>query len=128
MPTGLRLEVDDVGSLLAYVRRDLLHLDADALHDRLHHWTLTDLAQALPRTSAIVSFRHAEPADPLEESHMDTQEGWRDLEPTLQLEDATHATDADLRTFAALVRPFLALVDAEGRPAGFRDPDVGNTE
>lgn len=125
---GVRAEVDELGDLLLFVQRDMLHLDADALHDRLHHWTLRDIQPRLPTASAQVSFRHALPADPHEESEMDFQEGWRNLEPMLRLETRPPPTRADVEAFAALVPRFLALVDAEGRPQGFRSPDMGCAE
>lgn len=123
-----RAEEDDQGDLVVFVRRDMLHLDADALHDRLHHWTVREVRRALPAASATLSFRHARPAAPEEESEKDWQEGWHDLEPTLHLETRPAPTRADLEAFAALVPRFLALVDAEGRPEGWRSPDVGNAE
>lgn len=125
---AVRLEVDEQGDLLVYLRRDMLHLDADALHDRLHHFTLTELRRALPHASAEVSFRHARPADPHAESELDWQEGWRDLEPTLRLEGRPPPTEEDVARLAALVPRFLALVEAEGRPQGFRMPDMGCVE
>lgn len=124
----LHVEEDDQGDLVAYVRRDLLHLDADALHDRLHHWTVRDVRPALPAASAQLSFRHARPAAPEEESEKDWQEGWLGLEPMLHLEMRPPPTREDLEAFAGLVPRFLELVDAEGRPAGWRSPDVGNAE
>jgi hypothetical protein len=125
-PAGLHVEADEE-ELRVYVRRDMLHLDADALHDRLHHWTLTRLARALPAATARVSFRHAAPADPSEEATLDAQEGWIGLEPTLALELAG-AGEGELRRFASLVAEFLEVVEKSGRPAGFRSPDVGTME
>lgn len=124
----VRAEVDDQGDLAVFVRRDMLHLDADALHDRLHHWTLREARPALPAASATLSFHRARPAAPEEESEKDYQEGWLDLEPTLHLEMRPAPTRRDVETLASLVPRFLALVEAEGRPAGWRSPDVGNAE
>ncbi|HVM44862.1 MAG TPA: hypothetical protein VM582_02910, partial [Candidatus Thermoplasmatota archaeon] len=104
-----------------------LHLDADALHDRLQHWTLTALARELPAASARVSFRHAAPAEPHEASTLDLQEAWLALEPTFELELAA-ARAGDVERFASLVPAFLELVEKEGRPAGFRSPEVGTME
>lgn len=126
LPPGVYAESDD-GHLLVFVRRDMLHLDADALHDRLHHWTLVDLARRLPAAAATVSFRHARPAEPLEESTLDAQDGFLGLEPTLAL-DLRAARPGDVEAFAALVPTFLALIEGRGRPTGFRSPDVGTME
>jgi hypothetical protein len=124
----VRAEEDDQGDLIVYARRDLLHLDADALHDRLHHWTVHEVRRVLPLASATLSFRHARPAAPEEESEKDYQEAWHGLEPTLHLETRPAPTRKDVEAFAALVPRFLELVDAAGRPAGWRQPDVGNAE
>ena len=124
----VRAGEDESGDLAVFVRKDLLHLDADALHDRLHHWTVTEARRALPAASALLSFRHARPAAPEEESHLDLQEAWHDLEPMLVLEMRPEPTRADLERFAGLVPRFLELVDAAGRPAGWRSPDAGNVE
>ena len=125
---ALRWELDDQDNLLVFLRRDMLHLDADALHDRLHHWTLREARGAVPAASAFVSFRHARPVAPEEESEKDYQEGWLDLEPTLHLETRPAPSRRDVEAFAGLVPRFLQLVDAEGRPAGWRSPDVGSVE
>lgn len=119
---------EDAGELHVYVRRDMLHLDADALNDRLHHWTLRELSRAVPDASAHVSFRRARPAAPDEESVLDLQEGWLGLEPTLKL-DATRGVDeATLDAFVAQLPRFIALLETSGRPAGFRRVDVGTME
>lgn len=125
-PKGLRLERDEE-EIVVSLRRDMLHLDADELHDRLHHWTLGALSAALPHAVALVSFRHARPEAPHEEATLDAQERWLDLEPMLRV-DARTLSDEDLARFATLVPRFLALVEAEGRPAGFRRHDVGTME
>lgn len=126
LPPGLHVELED-GHVILFVRCDLLHLDADALHDRLHHWTLTSLDEKLPAASAYVSFRRAHSMAPHEEATLDLQEGWRGLEPTLAL-DLDVAQEKDIAPFAALVPRFLALVEKEGRPEGFREPEVGTME
>lgn len=124
----VRAEIDELGDLLVFVRVDMLHLDADALHDRLHHWTLREIHPRLPAASAHVSFRHARPDDPHAEFHLDLQEGWRDLEPTLRLETRPPPARAQVEAFVGLFPRFLALVDTPGRPEGFRDPHAGNVE
>lgn len=126
MPEGLHVEVDD-GQLLAFRRQDMLHLDADALHDRLLVWTSARLARVLPASHAAVSFRHASPADPHEASTLDLQEGWIGLEPTFSL-DLAHAKPGDVERFASLVPEFVEVVEKRGRPAGYRTPDVGSME
>jgi hypothetical protein len=125
-PEGLFAEAED-GELRVFLRRDMLHLDADALHDRLHHWTLTRLARALPAASAGVSFRHARPADPYAESTLDAQEGWLALEPTMAMELAGAAAE-QIERFASLVPEFMEVTEKAGRPVGFRSPDVGSVE
>ena len=117
----------DAEEIRLFARRDMLHLDADALHDRLHHWTLTALDPTIPAATASVSFRHARPAAPHEASTLDVQEGWIGLEPTLAL-DLRAARPGDLERFAGLVPTFLRLLEAEGRPSGFRRHDVGTME
>lgn len=120
--------LDDEDNVEVCVKLDLLHLDADALHDRLHHWTLTELRRALPAASAFVSFHHALPADPEEESVLDLQEGWLGLEPTLRLETSPEPSRKEAEAFVGMIPRFLQLVDASGRPAGFRRWDVGTQE
>lgn len=126
LPEGVVFE-EDSEEFRWFVRRDMLHLDADALHDRLHHWTLTRLAHALPAASAGVSFRHAHPAEPHEASTLDTQESWFDLEPMLTLERAG-ARPGDAEKARALLGEFLGLIEKSGRPHGWRSPDVGSME
>lgn len=125
LPPGVHVEEDE--ELRVFVRRDMLHLDADALHDRLAHWTIGALARELPAAHAFVSFRHASPAEPDEASTLDLQEGWLGLEPTFAL-DLARAAPGDRARFEALVPTFLALVEATGRPAGFRDIEAGTME
>lgn len=123
-----RVEADDHGGLLVYLRRDLLHLDADALNDRLAAWTNRELRATLPQAEAYVSFRHARPATP-DDAQLDLQETWHDLEPTLRLEIARPpATSETIARFAALVPTFLKLIEDHGRPAGWRRVDEGNAE
>ena len=124
--TGLHIEADEEEARV-FATMDMLHLDADALHDRLHHWTVSELDRALPAASARLSFRHARPADPHEASTLDVQEGWTGLEPTLAL-DLRAARAGDAERFAALVPRFRALLAAAGRPVGFRRYDVGAME
>lgn len=126
VPAGVMVE-EDADELRVFVRRDMLHLDADALHDRLHHWMLREVDPRIPAASAGVSFRNASPADPFEESTLDAQEGWLGLEPTLAL-DLRAARPGDRARFEALLPTFLALLEKSGRPTGFRTPDVGNME
>lgn len=123
----MALEVDDEEFLSAYVRRDMLHLDADAVHDRLHHWTLREVHPRLPHAWATVSFRRAVPADPLAESDLDLQEGWLGLEPMLRLE-TPQLSSREVEAFVALLPRFLDLVEAQRRPAGWRRVDEGNQE
>jgi hypothetical protein len=122
-----RLGVDDLGHLSFSVRRDMLHLDADALNDRLAAWTQRAVRPMLSDGIATLSFRHARPMDPHEESTLDLQEGWHDLEPTFSIE-SLRLVDADLQAFLHLAPEFLALVEASGRPAGWRRIDEGNAE
>lgn len=126
LPHGVELEEDD-GHLLVFLRLDMLHLDADALHDRLVVWTQTRLARDLPAATATLSFRHATPADPFEASTLDLQEGWLGMEPTFSLELARVGRE-DLERFASLVPEFLRMIEKSGRPAGYRTPDVGSVE
>jgi hypothetical protein len=125
---GVRVALDDLGDVIVFTRRDLAHLDADALADRLHAWTLREVAPVLPGGGAFVSFRHARPAT-RDEATLDVQERWLDLEPTFRLHMRfPEPTEADARTFARLVPAFLRLVDAAGRPVGWRRADEGNAE
>lgn len=126
LPGELRATLED-DELRVYAVRDMLHLDADALHDRLSHWTIHTLARELPAAHAGVSFRHASPADPHEASTLDLQEGWLGLEPTFAL-DLTRARAGDVERFRALVPAFVKLLEGTARPAGFRDVNVGNAE
>lgn len=128
MPPGLNVGIDDLGDLAVWTRRDMLHLDADALNDRLHHWTQTQLRERLPDAAAHVSFHHARPASPHDDPELDLQERWLDLEPTVRLEIGPHTRPEDVVLFARLVPRFLALLERTGRPEGYRQPDVGATE
>lgn len=125
---GLHIDADDLGDVIAWLRRDLIHLDADALNDRLHAWTQREVTPVLRGGSAFVSFRHARPSTH-EEATLDLQERWLDLEPTFRLQ-ARYPTpsEADLATYARLIPQFLELVDAAGRPVGWRRVDEGNAE
>lgn len=126
--TRARLEADDLGGALLFVRRDMLHLDADALNDRLAAWTARELRRDLPHAEAYVSFRHARPAT-MDDAELDLQEKWLGLEPTLRLElERPAPTEEDLARFVALVPTFLRLVEAEGRPEGWRRIDEGVME
>jgi hypothetical protein len=125
---GLRLEQDDLGGAILFTRVDLLHLDADALNDRLHAWAARDVAPIVPAASAFVTFRHARPAS-RDAASLDEQERWLDLEPTLRLELVQpRAHERDIAAFARLVPAFLAELDRAGRPAGWRRVDEGNAE
>lgn len=128
LPRGVRIELDEEDHAIIFLRLDMLHLDADALHDRLHHWTLRELHPFIPIASAFVSFRRALPADPHNESELDYQEGWLGLEPTLRLETSPPPTQETVDELAAHVPRFLQLVSAQGRPEGFRRLDAGNME
>lgn len=122
------LDRDDLEGALVLVRRDLPHLDADALNDRLHAWTKREVERVLPHASAFVSFRHARPAT-LDEAELGLQEEWLGLEPTFRLEMARPpATERDVEAFVRLVPEFLRRVESEGRPEGWRQVDVGNAE
>lgn len=127
VPPGVRLEEDDLGHLVAFVRRDMLHLDADALSDRLAAWTRTRLAHALPRALATISFRHARAVDPHDESTLDLQEGWLNLEPSVWIE-GPQVSGAEVDALAALLPEFVGLLEGRGRPSGWRRHDEGNAE
>lgn len=127
LPEELHTEVDELGDVLVYVRRDMLHLDADALHDRLHHFSVGELDRRVPMASAHLSFRHAKPAEPDAASTMDLQEGWLAVEAMLRME-ARGAGEKDVDELARVVPRFLQLVEGSGRPAGWRRPDVGTLE
>ena len=126
LPAGIHTEVED-GVLLLFARLDMLHLDADALADRLAHWSARELARRSPRAMATLSFRHAVPAEPHEASTLDLQEGWLGLEATLGLE-LERATDEDVLALAELAPRLQRLIEEKGRPAGHRSPDVGSVE
>jgi hypothetical protein len=127
VPEGIHLEEDELGHLVAFVRRDMLHLDADALNDRLVAWTRDRLARDLPRALATISFRHARPVDPHDESTMDIQEGWLGLEPSVWIE-GPQVSEAEVAALARVMPEFLKLLEGRGRPSGFRRYDEGNAE
>lgn len=119
---------DDLGGALVFVRRDLAHLDADALNDRLHAWSAREVEPKVRGASAYVSFRHARPADD-EDAEWGVQAEWVGLEPTFRLELLSPPpTGAEVRAFVAAVPAFLAQVEKRGRPVGWRDVDAGNAE
>lgn len=119
---------DDFGNVLFYVVRDMLHLDADALNDRLHAWVARDAGRKVAGVSAFVSFHHANPATS-DEPELDVQAAWHGLQPTLRIETGNpRVTEADLEGFARLVPAFLQLVDGSGRPEDWRNVDHGNAE
>lgn len=124
-----RLERDDFGDAILVARRDLPHLDADALSDRLHAWTRREAERRVHGSDAFVSFRHARPAT-RDEATLDLQERWLDLEPTLRLDlHRPVVSEADVRAWAGqLVPEFVRLIDEAGRPAGWRSVDEGNAE
>ena len=124
---GVHVELDDIGGVLVFVRRDMLHLDADALNDRLAAWTARELRERLPHAEAFVSFRVARPAT-MDDAELDLQEKWLGLEPTFRLElERPRPTRDDGERFARLVPEFLRLVEGDGRPADWRAVD-GNAE
>lgn len=127
LPPGLRIEVDDLDHLVVFVRVDLLHLDADALNDRLHAWVARDVRERLPAAEALVEFRNARPASD-DDAELDMQAGWRDLEPSFRLDLNQRVGKAELETFAALVPAFLERIRADGRPEGWRDWEMGAAE
>lgn len=119
---------DDLGGVLVFLRRDMPHLEADALNDRLHAWTTRVAEKAVPHASAFVSFRNARPATH-DEPELSWQDEWLGLEPTFRLEMVGRPpTEDEVLAFARLVPDFLAQVEAVGRPAGWRQVDAGNTE
>lgn len=119
---------DDLEGVLVYVRRDMPHLDADALNDRLHAWTRREVERVVPHASAFVSFRNARPASH-DEPELSWQDEWLGLEPTFRLEmTGRPPTVEEAVAFARLVPEFLSQVEAVGRPAGWRRVDVGNVE
>lgn len=127
-PLGLKLGVDDLGSATVFARRDMTHLDADALHDRLHAWTVREVAREVPHASALLNFRHARPAT-ADEATRDLQELWHDLEPTFRLELVRpNVKEEELAAFARLVPEFARIIERHGRPEGWRKFDVGNVE
>lgn len=119
---------DEIAGAIVFVRRDMPHLDADALNDRLAAWARRDVEPRVPHASAFVSFRHARPATE-DESELAWQDEWVGLEPTFRLEfDRRPPTGSEMDAFAAFVPAFLAQVEATGRPAGWRRIDEGNAE
>lgn len=121
-------DVDDFGGVIVFLRRDMPHLDADALNDRLHAWTKLEVERVVPHASAFVSFRHARPATP-DEPELSWQDEWLGLEPTFRLEMVGRPpTEDEVAAFARLVPEFVARVEAVGRPAGWRQVDAGNME
>ncbi len=119
---------DDFGNPKVFTRRDMFHLDADALNDRLHAWIARSVADRVPGASAFVSFRNAVTVKP-DDPELDFEEEWTDLEPTLRLEsEFPEPGRAEVEAFVTLFTEFLALVDGSGRPVGYRDPEHGNTE
>lgn len=127
LPRGLRVGLDDWGHVCVFVRQDMLHLDADALNDRLHAWVVREVGDALPTAEGLVSFRHAHPASD-DEAELDIQAGWRDLEPMFRIDPRAACDEEALRLFAKHVPGFLAAVHGEGRPEGWRDVEMGNAE
>lgn len=127
LPQGVHAEEDDLGHLLVFVRRDMLHLDADALNDRLAAWSRGPLSREIPDALATISFRYARPVDPHDESTLDLQEGWLALEPCLWIE-GPHVSDAQLAGVERVLPEFLKLVEGRGRPSGYRRHDEGSAE
>lgn len=124
----LTLERDEFGDAILYTRKDLTHLDADAMSDRLMAWARREAAPLVPHADAFVSFRHARPSTH-DEATLDVQEKWLDLEPTLRLEmHRPPIREADVRNLAAMIPRFLETMEEEGRPSAWRNVDEGNTE
>lgn len=128
LPEGARFEADEFGDPRVVARRDLTHLEADALSDRLAAWVARRVRRLLPGATAAVGFENASPATD-DEPEADFEAVWRDVEArfTLHLEHPP-ASEADARAFLDLVPEFLAVVDAAGRPSGWRDPLEGAVE
>ncbi len=128
LPAGLHLEEDHDGHLCVFVRRDMYHLDADALNDHLHAWIFREVQATLPLASALVSFQRASPAT-MDDADLDVQEAWHGLEPTFRIDlHPPGPSETDLVKFAALVPTFLKVVRRSGRPADWRDIEEGNAE
>lgn len=127
LPQGVHVEEDETGSLAVFVRRDMFHLDADALNDRLHAWVVREVHATLPQATALVSFRHAVPVSN-DEPELEFEEPWRHLEPTFRLDLTPQPTEEEVARFARFVPRFLSVVAADGRPEGWREPEVGNAE
>ncbi len=129
--TGGRVTLgeDDFGNPKVFVSRTMYHLDADALNDRLQAWITREVNPQIRGASAFVSFRNARPASQ-DDAEMDHEEEWHGLEPTLRLEASIPPpTEGEVASFVALIPQFLHLVDrATGRPADYRDPEMGNSE
>lgn len=119
---------DDFDDATFVLSRDLHHLDADAMSDRLNAWIAREVSLRLPSASAIVSYHQATPES--EESDPDEEALWRGVEPTLKLDlHARPLAAADVEAWAALLPAFLRVVDGAGRPEGWRpDPSVGGVE
>lgn len=124
-PTA-RVEVDGFGDLVVAIRRDLTHLEADAMSDRLQAFSHRHLRTS-PNISAAVSFHHARAADE-EEAESDLEAVWRNVEAHLVLHRSRPVGAAEQEAFLDLVPEFLRLVARTGRPAGWRDVDVGVSE
>lgn len=124
----LKCERDEFGDAIVFTRKDLTHLDADEMSDRLAAWARREAAPLVPHADAFVSFRHARPSTD-DEATRDLQEKWLDLEPTLRLEmHRPPIREADVRNLAAMIPKFLAAMEGEGRPSAWRNVDEGNAE
>lgn len=120
----------DFGDPLFVVRRDLDHLDADALNDRLAAWAKREVhPSGFECVSAFVSFHHAEPATG-DNPDLDVQAEWRNIEAVLRLDadELGQVTGKELDRFVDLVPAFLRTVGREGRPENWRNVWEGAAE
>ncbi len=118
-----RLEEDDFGDARYALRLSLTQLDADAMNDRLQAFVAREAAPRVEGTSAGVSYQHARP-DSADDPDHDVEAYWHDVEPFFRLDFHYHpATRERVAAWAALLPRFHLVVDARGRPEGWR-PDV----
>jgi hypothetical protein len=123
----VRLEEDEYGGAAFVAERDMLHLEADALNDRLAAWVSRHVD--LPGVHADVSFRNAVPDESgWAEDDKDHETHWRRVAARLRLDLEGTPARATVVLFAALLSQFLEIVESRGRPAGWRDPSQGNVD